>query len=115
MKVYNELGSGFLEKVYQEALEIELKQTDIPYLREAPLKVFYRGQLLKQNFFADFICYNKIIVEVKAVSVLTDSHRAQVSNYLKATDYDIGLLVNFGAEQMEIERLFNYHKNRKRI
>ena len=114
MKVYNELGSGFLEKVYQEALEIELKQTDIPYLREAPLKVFYRGQLLKQNFFADFICYNKIIVEVKAVSVLTDSHRAQVSNYLKATDYDIGLLVNFGAEQMEIERLFNYHKNRKR-
>ena len=114
MKVYNELGSGFLEKVYQEALELEFMETGVPFQREATLKVFYKGKQLKQEFFADFICFNKIIVEVKAVSMLTDSLRSQVSNYLKATDYDLGLLVNFGAEQIEIERLFNYHKNRIR-
>jgi len=112
MTVYNELGSGFLEKVYQEALEIELQANGIPYNREVPLKVSYKGQTLQQDFYADFVCYNKIIVELKAVSELTNVHRAQVSNYLKATDFDLGLLVNFGAERLQIERLFNYHKNR---
>lgn len=115
MKVYNELGSGFLEKVYQEALEIELKTANIPYLREAQLQVIYKGVPLQQTYIADFICYDKIIVELKAISELTDTHRSQVYNYLKATDMELGLLVNFGAPQIEIERLFNYHKNRLRI
>ena len=115
MKVYNELGSGFLEKVYQEALEIELKTANIPYLREAQLQVIYKGVHLQQTYIADFICYDKIIVELKAISELTDTHRSQVYNYLKATDMELGLLVNFGAPQIEIERLFNYHKNRLRI
>ena len=112
MKVYNELGSGFLEKVYQEALEIEMKAADIPHQREAQLQVFYKGAPLLQSFAADFICFDKIIVELKAVSELTDTHRSQVYNYLKATNMELGLLVNFGAPQIEIERLFNYHKNR---
>lgn len=112
MKVYNELGSGFLEKVYQEALEIEFKNSGILFKREMPLKVYYKGHLLQQEFYADFVCYDKIIVELKAVSVLTNTHRAQVSNYLKATNFDLGLLVNFGASELQIERLFNYHKHR---
>ena len=112
MKVYNELGSGFLEKVYQEAMEIELKTANIPHQREAQLQVVYKGVPLQQTYAADFICYDKIIVELKAVSELTDTHRSQVYNYLKATNMELGLLVNFGVPQIEIERLFNYHKNR---
>ena len=100
--------------MYQEALEIELKNSGILFRREMPLKVYYKGHLLQQEFFADFVCYDKIIVELKAVSVLTNTHRAQVSNYLKATNFDLGLLVNFGASELQIERLFNYHKNRTR-
>lgn len=112
MKVYSELGSGFLEKVYQEALEIEMKVAGIPHLREAQLKVFYRGIPLQHTYTADFVCFDKIIVEVKAVAALTDTHRSQVYNYLKATDMELGLLANFGASQIQIERLFNYHKLR---
>ena len=114
MKVYNELGSGFLEKVYQEALEIELKAANIPYQREAQLQVVYKRVPLQQTYAADFICYDKVIVELKAVAELTDTHRSQVYNYLKATNMELGLLVNFGAPQIQIERLFNYHKNRLR-
>ena len=115
MKVYNELGSGFLEKVYQEALEFEMKAANIPHQREAQLQVVYKGNPHQQANTADFICYDKIIVELKAVSELTDTLRSQVYNYLKATNMELGLLVNFGAPQIEIERLFNYHKNRLRI
>ena len=114
MNLYNELGSGFLEKVYQEALGIEFNNNGIPFQREAPLKVYYKGKLLQQEYFADFICYDKIIVELKAVSELTNSHRSQVSNYLKATNYELGLLVNFGAPELQIERLYNYHKHRNK-
>ena len=113
MKVYSELGSGFLEKVYQEALEIEFTSANIPFKREAPISIAYRGKVLSQTYIADFICYDDIIVELKAVVELTDTHRAQVYNYLKATDKDLALLVNFGAPQIQIERLFNYHKNRR--
>ena len=113
MNVYNELGSGFLEKVYQEALEMELKSANVPAIREAPICISYRGNVLNQTYIADFICYDDIIVELKAVAELTDTHRAQVYNYLKATDKDLALLVNFGAPQLQIERLFNYHKNRR--
>ncbi len=113
MSVFNELGSGFLEKVYQEALEREFIEKKIPFKREAPLRIMYKGYPLHQEYFADFICYDKIIVELKAVTELTDVHSAQVFNYLKATGFDLAILVNFGEKQLKIERLFNYMKNKK--
>lgn len=105
-KVYNTLGPGFLEAVYQEALEIELKRQGIPFEREKELKVVYDGVELKQTYKADFVCYGKIIVELKAVSELDDAHRAQVYNYLHATGLKMGLLLNFGnAEELEKQRI----------
>ena len=105
-KVYNTLGAGFLEAVYQEALEIELQRQGIPYEREKELKIVYDGVELKQTYKADFVCYGKIIVELKAVSVLDDAHRAQVYNYLHATGLKMGLLLNFGnAKELEKQRI----------
>ena len=96
MQVYNTLGIGFLEAVYQEALALEFTKRGIPFEREKELKIFYDGQELQQSYRADFVCYDDIIVELKAVSDLDDSHRSQVYNYLKATGYKLGLLINFG-------------------
>jgi GxxExxY protein len=96
MDVYNQLGHGFLEAVYQEAFERELKIRGIPYEREKELTIKYKGEVLKQKYKADFVCYGKIIVELKAVSDITDAHRSQVYNYLHATRYKLGLLFNFG-------------------
>ena len=96
MNVYNALGHGFLEAVYQEALEIEFIKRGIPYEREKELKIFYEGKELRQTYKADFVCYGDIIVELKAVAHLDDSHRSQVFNYLKATGFKLGLLYNFG-------------------
>ena len=96
MNVYNALGHGFLEAVYQEALEIEFIKRGIPYEREKELKIFYEGKDLRQTYKADFVCYGDIIVELKAVAHLDDSHRSQVFNYLKATGFKLGLLYNFG-------------------
>ena len=107
MNVFNELGNGFLEKVYQEALAIEFQNNGIPYEREARIPVYYKNVKLQQEYIADFICYDNIIVEVKAISELTGSHKAQVINYLKATNLQVGLLVNFGASKIKVERLFN--------
>lgn len=105
LKVYATLGIGFLEAVYQEALEIELQKRNIPYEREKEIKIYYDGQELKQTYRADFVCYGNIIVELKAVAALDDSHRSQVFNYLKATGYKLGLLFNFGhAGGLETER-----------
>lgn len=105
-KVYNTLGAGFLEAVCQEALEIELQRQGIPYEREKELKIVYDGVELKQTYKADFVCYGKIIVELKAVSALDDAHRAQVYNYLHATGLKMGLLLNFGnAEELEKQRI----------
>ena len=104
--VYNKLGHGFLEAVYQEALEIEFQRRNIPYEREKELKIIYDGVELKQTYKADFVCYGKIIVELKAVSALDDAHRSQVYNYLHATNYKLGLLLNFGsADELEKERI----------
>ena len=104
-QVYKTLGSGFLEAVYQEALEIEFQKRNIPFEKEKELKITYLGHKLKQTYRADFVCYDKIIVELKAVSKLDDSHRSQVYNYLKATGYKLGLLFNFGAyDGLEWER-----------
>ena len=96
MQVYNTLGSGFLESVYQEALAIEFTKQGIPFVKEKDLKIYYDGHELKQTYRADFVCYDSIIVELKAVSDLNDSHRSQVYNYLKATGFRLGLLYNFG-------------------
>ena len=110
MNVHKELGCGFLEKVYQEALEMELNAAHIPYTREKALKIFYHGIQMKQEYIADFVCYGKIIVELKAVSKLNEVHEAQVLNYLKATGLDLALLVNFGETPVNIKRLFNFMK-----
>ena len=104
--VYNILGSGFLEAVYQEALEIEFQRQGIPFTREKELKIHYNGIELKQTYKADFICYDKIIVELKAVNTLEDIHRTQVFNYLHATGNKLGLLLNFGCpNELEMERI----------
>ena len=105
MHVYNVLGPGFLEAVYQEALEIEFKKRGIPCEREKELKIYYEGAELKQTYKADFVCYDSVIVELKAVAELDDVHRSQVYNYLKATGYKLGLLFNFGHHDgLEYER-----------
>ena len=104
--VYNELGPGFLESVYQEALEREFVKRGIPYEREKELTIYYKGEALQQTYRADFVCYENIIVELKAVSELVDSHRSQVYNYLKVTGCRLGLLLNFGHnERLEYERI----------
>ncbi len=105
MEVHRTLGSGFLEAVYQEALEIEFRKRDIPFIREARLKIKYKDVILTKYYEADFICNDKIIVETKATKELAGIDEAQVINYLKATGHKIGLLINFGAESLEYKRL----------
>ena len=106
MEVYNQLGHGFLEPVYQEALEKEFLLRGIPFEREKLLTISYKGEKLKQTYKADFVCYGKIIVELKAVSELTDAHRSQVYNYLHATGFQLGIILNFGfANGIERERI----------
>jgi len=105
-EVYEEKGGGFRESVFQECLELEFGIQGIPFDRQRDLRLEYKGHLLKQGFVADFVCYDKIIVELKAVSNLTDEHRAQVLNYLNATGYRLALLVNFGHHpKLEWERI----------
>ena len=105
MQVYNVLEHGFLESVYQEALAIEFTKRGIPYQREKELKIYYDGKELQQTYRTDFVCYDDIIVEIKAVSELDGSHRSQVYNYLKATGFKLGLLINFGHYNgIQIER-----------
>jgi len=105
MTVYNEIGSGFLEAVYQEALEKEFCLQNIPYQREVMLPIYYKGEELSKKYIADFVCYNRIIVELKAISSLTSEHKAQVINYLKAAKFELGILVNFGESKLKYERL----------
>ncbi len=95
-EVYNDMGSGFLEAVYQECLEIELGLRGIPSVPRNRLRLTYKSRMLEQTYEPDFHCFGKIILEIKAASDLTDEHRAQVHNYLKATGHRLGLLVNFG-------------------
>jgi GxxExxY protein len=104
-EVYKEKGCGFLEAVFQECLDLEFDLQGIPAKAQVPLALSYKGKPLKQHYVADFICYNKVIVELKAVSKLTDEHRAQIQNYLHATGLRVGILVNFGHfPKVEYER-----------
>ena len=110
MEVHKQLGCGFTEKVYQDALERELQLRSIPYQREARMQVTYKGVMLDSEFVPDFVCYGHIIVELKAVEEIENLHRAQAINYTKVADFETALLINFGAESLEYERLFNNKK-----
>ena len=107
MQVHRELGCGFLEPVYQEAFEILLKKNGVPYEREKLLPIYFMGERLKKEYYADFVCFGKVIVEFKSVSALTSVHDAQVMNYLKATRFKLGLLFNFGQESLFHRRFVN--------
>jgi len=105
-EVYREKGCGFLEGVYQECLEIELSLQGVLFVPQKPLALEYKGSPLRSTYQPDFICYDKIVLELKAVTELTDEHRAQVQNYLKATGMKLGLLVNFGHyPKVQVERI----------
>jgi GxxExxY protein len=105
-EVYKEKGCGFLEAVYQECLEIEFEMQGVLFVPQAQLALNSKGRPLKQWYVPDFICYGKIIVEIKAIQQLGNEHRSQVHNYLKATGHKLGLLVNFGHHpQVEYERI----------
>ena len=107
MTVHKHLGNGFLESVYQEALERELAKSKIPFERQKKLVVYYDGLKLNKYFVADFVCYDKIILEIKAVSFLAQSIKQQVINYLKSTDLEVGLLINFGEKSLTWKRFIN--------
>ena len=105
-EVYKEKGCGFLESVYHECLAIEMSDQKIPFVTQSRLQLSYKGRLLKQTYEPDFACFDKIILEIKAVSKLTDEHRAQVHNYLRGSGHRLGLLVNFGHyPKVESERI----------
>ena len=97
MEVYYQLGSGFLEPVYQQALEIELGRRRIPFEAQKPLKLFYKDVELRKEYIPDFICYKQIIVEIKSLERLTNIETAQLINYLKITKMHVGVLINFGS------------------
>ena len=105
MEVHRLLGCGFVEAVYQEALEKEFSLRGIPFEREKELTVSYKGNTLTKTFKADFVCYNKIILELKAVKEFADEHYAQIYNYLRASGMDLGILINFGTASIEYERV----------
>ncbi|MGE3465402.1 MAG: GxxExxY protein [Pyrinomonadaceae bacterium] len=107
-EVYKLKGSGFTEPVYQECLKIELELLRIPFVAQPILELEYKGVVLEQTFRPDFVCFDKIVVEIKALERLADVHRAQSLNYLNATQYDLAILVNFGHfPKLEYERLAN--------
>ena len=107
MKVHRELGCGFLEPVYQEAFEMLLKTEGVPCRRECLLPIYFMGQKLNKEYYADFVCYDKIILEFKAVSELTSVHEAQLMNYLKASKMAVGLLCNFAQPSFVYRRIVN--------
>lgn len=104
MEVHNELGPGFLESVYHEALAMEFDRRGIPYRKEVEIRIRYKGNEMKSFFRADFLCYDEVIVEIKAISELTGADEAQLINYLKATRIERGMLLNFGGERLQFWR-----------
>lgn len=107
MEVHGELGAGFLEAVYQEALAVELSIRNIPFERECLVPVTYKGERLACGYRADFVCFDDVLVELKALTRLTVIEQAQILNYLKATGKKRGLLLNFGSSRLEYRRLVN--------
>ncbi|MDZ7742709.1 MAG: GxxExxY protein [Bacteroidota bacterium] len=105
MEVHKELGNGFLEAIYHEALMREMNERKIPFETNVKLQVSYKNQLLHKVYFADLVCYDKIIVELKAADGIIPEHESQLINYLKATNYQLGLLVNFGAKSLQYKRI----------
>ena len=110
MSVHRYFGCGFTEKVYQDAFEIELKNSGIPYQREVQLHASYRCIQMSSTFIPDFICYDNIIIELKAVKELDDMHRSQAINYAKVADYPLAILINFGEPSLKFERFPNNKK-----
>lgn len=104
MEVHNELGYGFLEAVYQESLAIEFEERGIPFKREHEVEVYYKDIRLDRGYRADFLCFDEIIVELKAAKEFCSEDFAQILNYLKATERKVGLLINFGKEKLEYKR-----------
>ena len=107
MQVHRELGCGFLEAVYQEALSISFDDECIPYEREKFIDINFMGRILEKSYIADFFCYGEIILELKALSHIDKTHEAQLINYLKATKKRLGILVNFGSESLTYKRVIN--------
>lgn len=105
MEVHNQLGHGFSEIVYKDALEFEFSENGIVYEREKEYPVFYKGNLLKHKFYADFVVFDKIILEVKCVKSIADEHESQAINYLKVSDNRLALIVNFARGKMEHKRI----------
>jgi GxxExxY protein len=104
MEVHRQLGCGFLEPVYQEALAIEFTNRDIPFVKEVKLPLAYKGRALETKYCADFICFDNVVVELKALVRTSGTEEAQVINYLKATGHEVGLLINFGRRSLEHRR-----------
>jgi GxxExxY protein len=104
IEVHKQLGCGFLEAIYQEALSIEFARRNVPFKREVRLPVHYRGQLLSTTYCADFICFDSVVTELKALAHMSGTEEAQLINYLKATGYEVGLLLNFGGRSLQHRR-----------
>ena len=104
MEVHRELGSGFLEAVYQEALGREFIYQEIPFKSQPVIEIKYKGKPLEKKYQPDFVCYDEVLVEIKAISILSGTEEAQIINYLKASGKNIGLLLNFGASSLEYKR-----------
>jgi len=104
MEVHKQLGCGFLEPVYQEALAVELALRNVPFRREVRLPVYYKGQLLETRYSADFICSDAVVVELKSLARMGGTEEAQLINYLRATGFEVGLLLNFGTRSLEHRR-----------
>ena len=107
MEVHNTLGQGFLESVYQEALEIEMSKRQIPFSSQTKIQIHYKDIPMEHYFVADFVCYDKIIVELKSVSAILPEHEAQIINYLRATGFKLGILLNFNEESLFFKRYPN--------
>ncbi len=107
MEVHRALGPGFLEAVYQEALAVEFEARGIPFRREVELPVFYKGHPLKTTYRADFICFESVLLELKSIVKLGPNEEAQILNYLKATGYEVGPLINFAESRLAYKRFAN--------
>lgn len=115
MEVHGQIGSGFLEPVYQECLELELADRNIPAEAQKEMKISYKGKVLKKTYIADFLAYGKIIVELKALDKLTSREEAQSINYLKASGLEVAVLINFGSQSLEWKRIVLTKKSNESV